>query len=179
MSPLKQAPIATHAASDDLSASEQAPRRDFELRCSPLGVWSVTLDDGSVHERVVVVRAFPIAAPTESVSILSVEGRELVWIDRLDALPASQRAVLEEALMGREFMPEIQRLDSVSSFATPSIWSVQTDRGPTDFVLKGEEDIRRLSANTLIVADAHGVQFLIRHLPSMDRHTRKLLDRFM
>jgi hypothetical protein len=56
---------------------------------------------------------------------------------------------------------------------------VQTDRGPTDFVLKGEEDIRRLSANTLIVADAHGVQFLIRHLPSMDRHTRKLLDRFM
>jgi len=76
-------------------------------------------------------------------------------------------------------MPEIQRLDSVSSFATPSVWSVQTDRGPTDFVLKGEEDIRRLSANTLIVADAHGVQFLIRHLPSMDRHTRKLLDRFM
>jgi hypothetical protein len=46
-------------------------------------------------------------------------------------------------------------------------------------VLKGEEDIRRLSANRLIVADAHGVQFLIRDLPSLDRHTRKLLDRFL
>jgi hypothetical protein len=46
-------------------------------------------------------------------------------------------------------------------------------------VLKGEEDIRRLSANTLIVADAHGVQFLIRDLPALDRHTRKLLDRFL
>jgi hypothetical protein len=31
----------------------------------------------------------------------------------------------------------------------------------------------------LIVADAHGVQFLIRHLPGLDRHTRKLLDRFL
>jgi hypothetical protein len=173
MSPLKQ------AVSDALLAAEHAHRRDFELRCSSLGVWSVQLDDGTVHERVVVVRAFPIAAPLEAVSILSAEGRELVWIDRLDALPPPQRAALEDALAAREFMPEIQRLDRVSSFATPSVWSVQTDRGPTDFVLKGEEDIRRLSANTLIVADAHGVQFLIRHLPSMDRHTRKLLDRFM
>jgi len=179
MSPLRQAQLATQAVPEELSASEQAPRRDFELTCSPLGVWMLKLDDGSVHERVVVVRAFPIAAPMEAVSILSAEGRELVWIDRLDALPASQRSLLEQALTGREFMPEIQRLDRVSSFATPSVWSVQTDRGPTDFVLKGEEDIRRLSANTLIVADAHGVQFLIRHLPSMDRHTRKLLDRFM
>lgn len=173
MSPLKQ------SVSEELLAAEHAQRREFDLRCSPMGVWSVQLDDGNVHDRVVVVRAFPIAAPTEAVSILSAEGRELVWIDRLDALNTLQRAAIEEALIGREFMPEIQRLDRVSSFATPSVWSVQTDRGPTDFVLKGEEDIRRLSATTLIVADAHGVQFLIRDLPAMDRHTRKLLDRFM
>jgi len=45
--------------------------------------------------------------------------------------------------------------------------------------LKGEEDIRRVSAQTLIVADAHGVQFLIRDLPSLDAASRKLLDRFL
>ena len=56
---------------------------------------------------------------------------------------------------------------------------MQTNRGPTEFVLKGEEDIRRLSTRTLIVADAHGVQFLIRDLPALDKHTRKLLDRFL
>jgi len=71
------------------------------------------------------------------------------------------------------------RLDGVNSFSTPSVWRVQTSRGNTEFVLKGEEDIRRLSVNTLVVADAHGVQYLIRHLPSLDRHTRKLLDRFL
>jgi len=31
----------------------------------------------------------------------------------------------------------------------------------------------------LIVSDAHGVQYLIRHLAGMDRHSRKLLDRFL
>jgi hypothetical protein len=86
---------------------------------------------------------------------------------------------VSQALQGREFMPEILRLDGVNSFSTPSIWRVQTNRGPAQLVLKGEEDIRRLTTHRLIVADAHGVQFLIRDLPSLDRHTRKLLDRFL
>jgi Domain of unknown function (DUF1854) len=76
-------------------------------------------------------------------------------------------------------MPEIRRLKNVSSFATPSTWTVETDRGETSFVLKGEEDIRRLAPGVLLVADSHGVQFLIRGLSSMDRHSRKLLDRFL
>jgi hypothetical protein len=110
---------------------------------------------------------------------LSAEGKELVWIESLDALPENERQHVMQALQSREFMPEILRLDGVNSFSTPSVWRVQTSRGPTEFVLKGEEDIRRLSPTTLIVADAHGVQFLIRDLPALDRHTRKLLDRFL
>lgn len=42
-------------------------------------------------------------------------------------------------------MPEVERIVSVSSFACPSTWQVQTNRGPAELVLKGEEDIRRLS----------------------------------
>jgi hypothetical protein len=151
----------------------------FELRLDPFGKLIVRTDDGAEHVGVVVVRAFPIAAPQGSISILSPEGKELVWIDDLTQVPAPERALVEQALQGREFMPEITRLDGVNSFSTPSVWRVQTNRGATELVLKGEEDIRRLTPQTLIVADAHGVQFLIRHLPSLDRHTRKLLDRFL
>ena len=126
-----------------------------------------------------VARAFPIAASDQAISILSAEGKELAWLEKLDDLPAHERDIVAQALQAREFMPEILRLDSVNSFSTPSVWHVQTSRGPTQLVLKGEEDIRRLTASRLIVADAHGVQFLIRDLPSLDRHTRKLLDRFL
>jgi len=151
----------------------------FSLSFNPLGQLAVRLADGSLHEEAVVVRAFPIAEPDLSISILSAEGKELIWIDDLAAVSDVDRQVIERALQMREFMPEILRLDSVNSFSTPSTWRVQTNRGPTAFVLKGEEDIKRLSTNTLIVADAHGVQFLIRDLPALDRHTRKLLDRFL
>ena len=151
----------------------------FTLAFDPFGKLVVTLPDGTQHVGAVAVRAFPIAAPQQSISILSAEGKELVWIESLDALAQNEREHVLQALQGREFMPEILRLDGVNSFSTPSVWRVQTNRGATQLVLKGEEDIRRLSASRLIVADAHGVQFLIRDLPSLDRHTRKLLDRFL
>ncbi|MDI9330315.1 MAG: DUF1854 domain-containing protein [Alphaproteobacteria bacterium] len=151
----------------------------FDLYRDPYGVWMLRTADGEQHSRVTVVRPFPISAPSESVSVLSQDGRELLWIDRLADLPGPVQEIVIEALTQREFMPEILRLVNVSSYATPSVWHVETDRGVTDLVLKGEEDIRRLNAHTLIISDAHGVQYLICHLPSLDRLTRKQLDRFM
>ena len=150
----------------------------FELTQNAAGHWQLQLDSG-LHQGVVVVRAFPIGAPDEAVSILSAEGHELLWLPHPLQLPQAQQQAVMNALQAREFMPEIQRVDEVSSFTTPSTWSVQTHRGFTQFVLRGEEDIRRISSKTLIVADEHGVQFLIRDLPALDRHSRKLLDRFL
>ena len=156
-----------------------AMTQDFALAFDPFGKLVVTMADGTQHVGAVVARAFPIATPDQCISILSAEGKELAWVESLNDLPANERDIVAQALQGREFMPEILRLDGVNSFSTPSVWRVQTNRGPAQLVLKGEEDIRRLSASRLIVADAHGVQFLIRDLPSLDRHTRKLLDRFL
>ncbi|NWG88119.1 MAG: DUF1854 domain-containing protein [Hydrogenophilaceae bacterium] len=152
---------------------------DFKLARNGLGRLVLALADGEIHEDVVPVRAFPIAAPTEGVALMSMDGHELVWIERLDALPAETRELVEAALAGREFMPEILRIDQVSTFATPSTWQVTTDRGETRLILRGEEDIRRLPGGVLLVADSHGVQFLIRDLTKLDRHSRKLLDRFL
>jgi hypothetical protein len=150
----------------------------FELSLSIQGSWQLRLHE-VLHQPVVVVRAFPIGAPDEAVSILDADWHELLWLPEPLTLPETQKQAVLAALQAREFMPEIQRVEEVSSFSTPSTWTVQTHRGLTQFVLRGEEDIRRISAKTLIVADEHGVQFLIRDLPALDRHSRKLLDRFL
>lgn len=143
------------------------------------GHWQATLADGSVHSSVTVVRAFPILAPDEAISVIDVEGHELCWIEQVAELNQRLRDAVVLALQTREFMPEILNVERVSSYATPSVWTVQTNRGKCEFTLKGEEDIRRVSAKTLIVADAHGVQFLIRDLPLLNAASRKLLDRFL
>ena len=79
----------------------------------------------------------------------------------------------------RDFVPEIRRIRGVSRFSTPSVWDVETDRGDTSLVLRGEEHIRRLGASGLMIADQHGVHFLIRDLRALDRASRALLDRFL
>ena len=71
------------------------------------------------------------------------------------------------------------RILSGSSFSTPCTWDVETDRGKTTFVLKGEEDIRRLRAQTLIITDSHGLRFLLRDMSGIDKPSRRILDRFL
>ncbi|MGZ8290534.1 MAG: cyanophycin metabolism-associated DUF1854 family protein [Telluria sp.] len=151
----------------------------FQLTRNSFGKLVLTTEDGQVHEGVAPVRAFPIQAPTEGISMVLSDGKEVAWIDALAEMPADIRDMVSDELEGREFMPEILRVISVTSFATPCTWTVATDRGHTEFLLKGEEDIRRIGATSLLIADNHGIHFLIRDMFTIDRHTRKILDRFL
>mgnify|MGYP003881839339 FL=1 len=140
----------------------------------------LVLADGSRHEGVTPVRAFPIAAPAEGLSLIGQDGHELLWLDHLDQLPADARQLVEEELQVREFVPTIEKIVAVSSFSTPSTWDVQTDRGPARLVLKAEEDIRRLGGRTrLLIAGGDGVQFRIADTTALDRQSRRILERFL
>lgn len=151
----------------------------LDLQRDDFGHWVLVLPDGTRHGPVTAQRSYPVTAPDAGVALMDQEGHELAWIDSLADLPTDLRSRVMQALSEREFLPVIERLESVSSFATPSIWTVVTDRGSARFLLKGEEDIRRLTGTVLLINDADGVQYMIRDLAVMDKHSRKLLDRFL
>lgn len=161
------------------SSNPQLVPNAFELSRNSFGKLVLTTPDGQTHEDVVPVRAFPIQSPDRGISLLNNEGHEVAWVDALADVPQPAQGLIREALGGREFMPEIQAILSVTSFATPCTWQVLTDRGETNFVLRGDEDIRRLAGNTLLVTDSHGIYFLIRDLTALSRDSRRILDRFM
>ena len=135
--------------------------------------------NGQRHEAVMPVRAFPLTAPDGGLSLVSADGHELAWIEQLSALPPAQRALLIDELAQREFIPVIQRIRAVSTFSTPSTWQVDTDRGATQLVLKGEEDIRRLADGALLIADSQGLNFAVHDRFALDRASRRLLERFL
>jgi hypothetical protein len=151
----------------------------FKLERDAFGHLVLIEAEGVRHVGVVPVRAFPLSAPDEGLSLVGSEGRELLWIDRLDDLPEPVRALLAEDLAARDFAPRLLKLHKVSSFGVPSTWTVSTDRGDAQFVLKAEEDIRRLEGGALLIASAHGVQFRIPDVKALDRASRKLLERFL
>ena len=151
----------------------------FQLSRNSFGKLVLTTEEGDVHEGVSPVRAFPIQAPDKGISMVLGDGKEVGWIDDIAGLPLQVRELVMDELEGREFMPEILSVKEVSSFATPCTWFVTTDRGDTEFTLKGEEDIRRVGAASLLVADNHGINFLIRDMYTIDKKTRLILDRFL
>lgn len=151
----------------------------FQLSRDSFGALALTTDDGQLHHGVSPVRAFPIQSPDHGIALVLHDGKEVAWIDDIADLPPAVRALLQEELDGREFMPEILHIVDVSSYATPCTWFVKTDRGDTEFVLKDEGDIRRIGDASLLVADNHGIHFLVRNMFTIDKHSRRILDRFL
>lgn len=153
---------------------------DYQLHRTPFGKLVLTDAAGTEHTPVLPIRAFPIQAPDDGVSLLSSDGHELAWIERLDDLPPAHQSLVREELARREFMPTLQRIVGVSSFSTPCTWTVETDRGRSDFVLRGDEDIRRIGAhNSLLIADAHAIHYFVPDSLTLDAHSRRILDRFL
>lgn len=161
------------------NTSTENSSSNFKLTCNLAGRLMFIANDNKISEGVYPVRAYPITAPNEGLSIIGEDGHELAWIASTTDLTDEIRSLIEQELAKREFMPEILSILHVSSFATPSTWLVETNRGQTEMILKAEDHIRRLTHNRLLITDSHGIHFIVRDIEQLNNHSRKLLDRFL
>lgn len=134
---------------------------------------------GQRHENVEPIRAFPISDPEHWISLCDPNGREIVQIRDLAELSAEQRTLLLSELTRREFVPVIQRIVSISSLAEPCEWFVETDRGPTSFVLNSDEHVRKLGQDRALILDSHGLRYLVPDAKQLNAHSRRLLSRYL
>jgi hypothetical protein len=141
----------------------------------------LVLEDGQGQRHVGVepIRCFPLSDPRGAVSVCDAAGREVLWLESLDVLPAAAREVLEEDFAHREFLPMIHRIVRISTLVEPSEWQVETDRGPTRFVLNNEDDVHRLGEHRAMVIDAHGIRYLIADTRALDAASRRGLERYL
>lgn len=152
----------------------------IQLSRNPHGRLCLTLPDGTVHEGLTPVRAFPIAAPDEAISLVGQDGKEVYWIAQLGDVSAATRLLLEEEFAVREFVPEVQRIEAIDAISVPSVWSVMTDKGPAQLGLKAEEDIRKLQGrHHLLITSRDGVQYRIVDARKLDRQSQKFLELFL
>ncbi len=141
--------------------------------------WShLKLTDSAGHEycNVSVVPLFPISASKQWVSLISAEGEEIACLDSIQGLSASNILLLEEELALREFIPIIEKIVSVSGITEPCEWFVETNHGPTSFVLKTEEDVRRISAKAVNITDANGIRFRVDDMKNLDKRSRSFVE---
>ena len=159
-------------------------RPQFGLNYDAWGRLVLIDSDGIRHAGVEPVRMFPLSNPQQWISICDSAGHELVCIENLKDLSAPARDVLVADLAKREFVPVIERIVKVSSDSEPAEWDVQTDRGPTRFLLKSEDDIRRLGPHGeyphgASIVDAQGIRYLVPDTRVLDSASRRVLDLYV
>jgi hypothetical protein len=119
---------------------------------------------------------FPISEPDKWISLRGEDGIELACIEDLNTLSTDARKLLQEELARREFVPVIERIVRVSGTMEPSEWTVETDRGPTKFVLKSEDDVRRIGDHQILILDAHGTRYHIPDINTVDAKSRRIVE---
>src|SRR6476620_4390993 len=132
--------------------------------------------DGEKFPNVAPVALFPISQPDSWISIRLPDGTELACVEDPRTLPADVWQLLKEDLSRREFVPIIRRIVRVSGNSEPCEWQVETDRGPTRFVLKSEEDVRRIGDHEILILDAHGTRYHIPDLSAVDVKSRRIVE---
>jgi hypothetical protein len=151
----------------------------FELEHDDQGRLVLTDEAGVRHVAAQAVRNFPISDPDHWISICDLAGRELVTIADPESLGAGVRTALASDLARREFVPVIRRVLQMPADAEPTVWQVETDRGPTEFTLKSRDDVRRLDATRALIVDTQGARYRIENIASLDALSRRALERFL
>ena len=151
----------------------------FGLRHDAWGRLVLIDADGRQHVGVEVIRAFPLSDPRHGIAICDSQGKEIMWLPDLDALPPPLAQQIEEELAKREFVPIVRRIVKVSSPVEPSEWEVETDRGRVSFLLNSEDDVHELDQNRALITDAHGIRYLISDIEQLDANSRRLLERYL
>jgi hypothetical protein len=153
--------------------------RDWRLRRDQQRRLVLTDAAGKEHVGVEPLRCFPISRAEQWISICDPEGHELLCIEEPDALTADLRQMLEEELARREFVPEVTRILRISDDSEYAEWEIETDRGPTLIRFNTEDAVRRLNETRVLIIDASGIRFLISDTRTLDRTSRRLLDRYI
>jgi hypothetical protein len=121
-------------------------------------------------------RSFPWTSPGKFISIRNKEGKEVLLIDDLAALPAGLRATIDAHLGATNFIPRILRVLNVDVRFGFQQWRVQTDRGPAEFRVQEREDIRFMPDGRFCVKDADGNLYELPPLHELDENTRRAID---
>ena len=142
--------------------------------------------DGVFYPRVTLRRGFPLSAKNTHVLVRIPDeemdrGRELGILPDVQELePESREAVLRELSLFY-FVPSIQRILNIREEFGFLYWSVETDRGAKEFIIRDSviSSVRRISAGRYLIIDINQTRYEVSDLEALDSRSQDLLRRYL
>ncbi len=102
-----------------------------------------------------IVRCFPFSTPDQWISLRDRDGTELGLLPTLDGLNAQSRTRIEEHLRDRYDIPKIQTILNIESNKEGGTnWDIDTNAGPMNFTLRGDQNLNLNAFPEIVFTDA-------------------------
>ncbi len=134
--------------------------------------------EGAEHRDVRPQRLFPISDPEGYISLCDPQGREIAFLESIEALPPDARELVLHELRRCVFTPVITAISRSVPFGEYVRLFVETDRGPTDITVDTAE-IYRLSNHRILLKDVNKIRYLIPDWRKLSSHSRRILDAYI
>jgi|GEM_PF-105657 hypothetical protein len=187
---------ATKSTTDtgNIASPTVAPDTAFELlTLDPKGVSLFRTPGGTVRltladpkagpERsyliVRIARAFPWSLPDEYIGLRDGKDKEIGVLETLESLNAESRAILDDELARRYFIPKVVRILEVKEERGGlAYFKVETDRGEREFYVQNPRDsCQNLSAIRILVTDKDGFRYEFPDITQYDGKGQAFFER--
>jgi hypothetical protein len=145
-----------------------------------------TSSDGTYYPRVTLRRSFPLSADNTYIVVRVPEAEpdrshELgVIVDCLELDPESRNAV-EHELRSFYLVPTIQRIHSIREEFGFLYWSVDTDRGSKEFIMRDSiiGHVRQVGPGRWLIIDINQTRYEVHNFEQLDESSQSLLNRYL
>lgn len=142
---------------------------ELKLFYEPKDRLRLTVGNEKSYPTVKPVWAAPLSHPNHYLALLDGKGEEIVTIPDPKALPKESREAVEEELRRRYLTATVTAVTHAKVEFGATYWSVETDRGPRDFVTQNlQENAVWLSDTHLLLLDVDGNRFEITDVGALD-----------
>jgi hypothetical protein len=122
-------------------------------------------------------RAFPLSNPDTFISIQDQAEHEVAILESLDGLDKAQKDIILDELDRRYFTPAVDRIDDLKQDAGMWKFTVQTQRGPTEFYVRNWRDsAHEATPGRWQINSVDGLRFEIRQVHELDERSQTLLE---
>lgn len=150
---------------------------DLKLFYEPKDRLRLTVGEDRSYVTVKPVWAAPISHPNTFLALIDGKGNEIVTLPDPNVLSPENLAALQAELRQRYLTAVVTAINSARQEYGATYWSVETDRGPRDFVTQSlQENAQWFSDTHLLLLDVDGNRFEIPDVAALDARSRAFIN---
>jgi len=153
---------------------------DLQLFYHPAGRLRLTIPGDRSYIAVRPAWAAPLSRPGQYLALLDGNGKEIITLPDPAVLPPDSFEAVQRELRFRYLTATVLQVESARQEYGATYWTMQTNRGPRDFVTQNlQENATWLSDTHLLLLDVDGNRFEIPDIAALDKKSRDILDEIL